>query len=89
MDDEELEVIVERSAGLDVHKNVVAVTARVPGPDGRLVKHQAEFATFTEDLLGLRDWLVALEVTRVGWKPPASTGSQSSTCSKTQWSAGC
>jgi transposase len=76
VDDEELEVIVERSAGLDVHKNVVAVTARVPGPDGRLVKHQAEFATFTEDLLGLRDWLVALEVTRVGmeatgvyWKP--------------------
>lgn len=77
MDDEELEVIVERSAGLDVHKDVVAVTARVPGPEGRLTKHQAEFATFTEDLLALRDWLIALGVTRVGmeatgvyWKPP-------------------
>jgi len=76
VDDEELEVIVERSAGLDVHKDVVAVTARVPGADGRLVKHQAEFATFTEDLLALRDWLMALEVSRVGmeatgvyWKP--------------------
>lgn len=76
MNDDELEVIVERSAGLDVHKDMVAVTARVPGLDGRLVKHQAEFATFTEDLLGLRDWLVALGVTRVGmeatgvyWKP--------------------
>lgn len=76
MDDDELEVIVERSAGLDVHKDMVAVTARVPGAEGRLTKHQAEFATFTEDLLGLRDWLVALGVTRVGmeatgvyWKP--------------------
>jgi transposase len=76
VDDEDLEVIVERSAGLDVHKDVVAVTARVPGPDGRLVKHHAEFATFTEDVLALRDWLVALGVTRVGmeatgvyWKP--------------------
>lgn len=26
MDDDELEVIVERSAGLDVHKDIVAVT---------------------------------------------------------------
>ena len=76
MDDDELEVIVERSAGLDVHKDIVAVTARVPGPDGSVLKHQAEFATFTDDLCGLRDWLVALGVTRVGmeatgvyWKP--------------------
>lgn len=76
MDDDDLEVIVERSAGLDVHKEVVAVTARVPGPDGSVLKQQAEFATFTEDLLALRDWLVALGVTRVGmeatgvyWKP--------------------
>lgn len=76
MIDDELEVIVERSAGIDVHKDMVAVTVRVPGPDGGLVKHQAEFATFTDDLCGLRDWLVELGVTRVGmeatgvyWKP--------------------
>lgn len=76
MDDDELEVIVERSAGLDVHKDVVAVTVRVPGPKGEVVRHQAEFATFTDDLCGLRDWLVAFGVTRVGmeatgvyWKP--------------------
>ena len=30
MSDDDLEVIVERSAGLDVHKDVVAVTVRVP-----------------------------------------------------------
>lgn len=76
MNDDELEVIVERSAGLDVHKDVVAVTVRVPGPDGSVLKQQAEFATFTDDLCALRDWLVALGVTRVGmeatgvyWKP--------------------
>jgi transposase len=76
VNDDELEVIVERSAGLDVHKDMVAVTARVPGPDGSILKQQAEFATFTDDLCALRDWLVALGVTRVGmeatgvyWKP--------------------
>jgi transposase len=75
-DDDDLEVIVEYSSGLDVHKDVVSVCVRVPGPDGGVVKHQAEFATFTEDLLGLRDWLVSLGVSRVGmeatgvyWKP--------------------
>jgi len=54
----------------------VAVTVRVPGPNGEVVRHQAEFATFTDDLCGLRDWLVAFGVTRVGmeatgvyWKP--------------------
>jgi transposase len=74
--DNDLEVIVERSAGLDVHKDVVAVTVRVPGSEGGVVKHRAEFGTFTADLLGLRDWLVALGVTRAGmestgnyWKP--------------------
>lgn len=76
MNDDELEVIVERSAGLDVHKDMVAVTVRVPGPEGSVLKQQAEFATFTDDLCALRDWLVALGVTRVGmeatgvyWKP--------------------
>jgi transposase len=76
VNDDELEVIVERAAGLDVHKDTVVATARVPGPGGALVRHQAEFATFTEDLCALRDWLVALGVTRVGmeatgvyWKP--------------------
>src|SRR5437879_1293930 len=76
VDDEDLEIIVERAAGLDVHKDMVAACVRVPGEGGRVLKHVAEFATFTEDLLALRDWLVAQGVTRVGmeatgvyWKP--------------------
>src|SRR5260370_487140 len=74
--DDELEVIVERSGGLDVHKDTVAACVRVPRAGGGVVKHFATFATFTEDLLALRDWLVAHGVTRVGmeatgvcWKP--------------------
>jgi transposase len=76
VNDDELEVIVERAAGLDVHKDTVAVTVRVLGPDGGVVKHHAEFSTFTAELCALRDWLVSLGVTRVGmeatgvyWKP--------------------
>ncbi len=75
-DDDDLEVIVEYAAGLDVHKDSVSACVRVPGVDGRPVKYQAEFATFTEDLLSLRDWLVAFGVAKVGmeatgvyWKP--------------------
>ncbi|MGH9209580.1 MAG: IS110 family transposase [Acidimicrobiales bacterium] len=71
-----MEVIVERSAGLDVHKDMVAACVRVPDGRGGVVKHVAEFATFTEDLLGLGDLLVGHGVTRVGmeatgvfWKP--------------------
>ena len=71
-----MEVVVERCAGIDVHKDMVAVCVRVPGPDGERIAELAEFRTFTEDLLVLRDWLVAHGVTRVGmeatgvyWKP--------------------
>ena len=71
-----MEVVVERCAGIDVHKDVLAVCVRVPGPDGERVAELAEFSTFTDDLLALRDWLIAQGVTRVGmeatgvyWKP--------------------
>lgn len=71
-----MDVVVERCAGIDVHKDMVAVCVRVPGPGGERVAEVAEFSTFTEDLLVLRDWLVAHGVTRVGmeatgvfWKP--------------------
>jgi transposase len=76
LDEDDLEVIVEYAAGLDVHKDTVVACVRVPGPDGGVVKHQAEFATFTEELVALRDWLVSHGVARVGmeatgvyWKP--------------------
>ena len=70
-----MEIVVERCAGLDVHKDsVVAVSD--PVRSGEREMKIASFGTFTEDLLALQDWLVALGVTRVGmeatgvyWKP--------------------
>jgi transposase len=68
-----VERIVERAAGLDVHKDVIVAEAHLPGG----VVEQGRFATTTPGLLVLRDWLVALGVTRAGiestgvyWKPP-------------------
>lgn len=68
--------MLERCAGLDVHKRSVAATARIPdGAGGRQVITHT-FGTTTADLLGLRDWLeslavthVAMESTGVYWKP--------------------
>jgi len=50
--EEPMEVVVERCAGIDVHKDMVAVCVRVPGPGGERVAELAEFSTFTGDLLG-------------------------------------
>lgn len=84
-----MDVVVERCAGIDVHKDMVAVCVRVPGPDGERVVELAEFSTFTEELLALRDWLVAHGVTRVGMKPLVFFGSRCFGCWRTRWSAGC
>lgn len=68
-----VERIVDRAAGLDVHKDVIVAEAHLPGG----VVEQGRFATTTPGLLVLRDWLVGHGVTRVGiestgvyWKPP-------------------
>src|SRR5712692_1142403 len=71
-----MERLIERGAGLDVHRDSVAVCVRVPGPGGDRVQHVRTFGTTTEALLTLRDWLqahgvthVAMESTGVYWKP--------------------
>ena len=68
-----MERIVARAGGLDVHKDVIVAEAHLPGG----VVERGRFATTTSGLLVLRDWLVALGVTRVGiestgvyWKAP-------------------
>jgi transposase len=57
-----VERIVERAAGLDVHKDVIVAEAHLPGG----VVEQGRFVTTTLGLVVLRDWLVGLGVTRVG-----------------------
>jgi transposase len=71
-----METIVERAAGLDVHKAQVTACVRVPGRRGERSQEVAEFQTTVRGLLGLRDWLqahavtqVAMEATGVYWKP--------------------
>jgi transposase len=71
-----MDVIVDRCAGLDVHKKTVMATVRSPDGKGGRAQATREFATFTGRLVELRDWLtgegvtqVAMEATGIYWKP--------------------
>jgi transposase len=71
-----METIVERPAGLDVHKAQVTACVRIPDEHGAREQHIAEFPTTVAGLLTLRDWLAAhrveqvtMEATGVFWKP--------------------
>jgi transposase len=72
-----VETLVERAAGLDVHKDSVSACVRLPGKRrGSRQQERASFRTTTGGLLALRDWLaargvtqVAMEATGVYWKP--------------------
>ena len=71
-----MDVIVERCAGLDVHKDTVMVCVRRPGSGVRRVQEVREFRTWTSSLRELRAWLategvsqVAMEATGVYWRP--------------------
>jgi len=71
-----VDVIVERCAALDVHKRTVMACVRAPDGVGGRRQELKEFRTFTRDLHGLREWLmaegvtqVAMEATGVFWKP--------------------
>jgi transposase len=71
-----MDPLIERCAGLDVHKDTVVACVRVPARGGGREQFIQTFGTTTAQLLALRDWLVAQGVTRVGmestgvyWKP--------------------
>ena len=70
-----MEVIYERCAGLDVHKETVVACTRVV-EKGKVHQEVRTFQTTTTALLKLSDWLgqlgcthVAMESTGVYWKP--------------------
>ena len=70
-----MEIVVDRVAGLDVHKDTVMACVRTPGGRGR-AQEVKEFSTFTRQLERLREWLIAervtlvvMEATGVYWKP--------------------
>lgn len=70
-----MEVLVDRGAGIDVHKN--SVTVCVMTTEGRtVVKTIRTFTTFHDDLEAMRDWLLEMRVTHAAmeatgeyWKP--------------------
>jgi transposase len=72
-----VDVIVDRCAALDVHKDTVMACVRRPAGSGkRRAQEVREFRTWSSSLRDLRDWLgeegvsqVAMEATGVYWKP--------------------
>jgi transposase len=71
-----MDVLFERVAALDVHKDSLVACVRVPGKRGRRAQEKRSFQTTTAGLLVLRDWLRSYGVTVVGmestgcyWKP--------------------
>lgn len=71
-----MDAMVERCAGLDVHKDTVVATVRTPGTGRRRRQETATFGTTAREITRLGDWLAGFEVTLVGmeatgvyWKP--------------------
>jgi len=70
-----MEVIVERCAALDVHKDTIMAAVRLPGEKGKRLTEVRQFRTWTSSLCELRAWLVghgvtqaAMEAMGVYWK---------------------
>lgn len=72
-----MDQMIERCAGLDVHRDTVTACIRVPDESGKRNQQVETFQTTTHGLFALRDWLSAHQVTDVGmeatgvyWKAP-------------------
>jgi hypothetical protein len=86
---EAVDVMVERCAGLDVHRDNVVATTRVSGPGRRQFEQQTQ--TFKTTLLGLSElagWLAEAGVTLVGMEATVCTGRRCSRPLRTGLSAG-
>jgi transposase len=84
-----MDIVVERCAGLDVHKDTVVACVRTPGKGGRREQTIRTFTTMTADLLALRDWLVVMGVTLVGMESTGVCWKPVFMCWKTSCSADC
>ncbi len=60
-----MNMVIERCAGLDVHKKTVVACVRTPGPDpAKLRRRQTRtFSTTLKGLEALRAWLATARVT--------------------------
>jgi transposase len=68
-----MDVLVDRCAGLDVHKDTVMAVVRRPTPDGTGREREVrQYRTFTAALRELRAWLLAERVTQVAMEATGS-----------------
>lgn len=70
-----MEAIVQRSAGLDVHKKVIVVTILLEQPDKTVKEETREYSTHYQACEELSDWLLSqdiqlsvMESTGIFWK---------------------
>jgi transposase len=67
-----MQIMVERCAGLDVHKKSVTACVRMPAADETRAQQVRTFAAFHDGLLELRRWLLAERVTQVAMESTSS-----------------
>src|SRR4051794_20890109 len=69
----EMDVLVDRCAGLDVHKDTVMAVVRRPTANGSGGEQEVrQYRTFTAALRELRAWLVAERVSQVAMEATGS-----------------
>ncbi len=81
----EMEVVVERYAFLDVHRDTAMACARTPDGHGDRREEVREFATTTGELLALSDWLIERRVTLVGMEATGVYWSRCTGCWRPRW----
>jgi len=71
-----MEVVYPQCAGVDVHKKMIRVCVLIREEKQKLQKEFRTYATTSQEILSLSDWLaevgcthVAMEGTGVYWKP--------------------
>jgi transposase len=71
-----MDTLIDRCAGLDIHRDTVVACVRVPGKGRRRQQEVRSFSTTTAGLLRLLDWLASYRVSLIGmestgsyWKP--------------------
>ena len=68
-----MDILYERVAGLDVHKDTVVACVRIM-VDGKAERECRTFAATTDPLVELRRWLEESRCTHVAVEATASTG---------------
>lgn len=67
-----MEVIVERTGALDIHKKTIVGCVRIPDGHGGRAEHVRTFSAFLDGLTALRGWLLEHDVTHVAMEATSS-----------------